>query len=224
MSTVQHDAASVTEAYRAFQALCAFCSWALYADPDEQTLSGLAEGRAMFCEAPFSQVAPEAGQELAHIFEEASQSPETLRALMAQIRRDRTYLFRMTNASQVSPYESVWLSDDATMFGPQTLAVRQAYKQAGFVFENAAKEPDDHIGLEFSFAAHLFQAAAEGDGQAPARLRAFLSSHLLAFGPACLARIADRARTPYFRAVVGIAAGTLEALAEQSDAAGKAQA
>ena len=43
-------------------------------------------------------------------------------------------------------------------------------------------------------------------------LREFLAEHLLAFGPDCLARIAERDHGTYFRAVCGIATGALEAL------------
>ena len=132
---------------------------------------------------------------------------------MQQVRRDRTYLFLMAGASKVSPYESVWRTDDATLFGPQTLEVRGAYERGGLTFDRRASEPDDHIGLEFSFAAHQLRAAAGGDEAALALLRGFLADHLLVFGPACLARIAERAQSDYFRCVCGIASGTLASLA-----------
>ena len=89
------------------------------------------------------------------------------------------------------------------------------YKRGGLVFERAANEPDDHIGLEFSFVAHLLHAATEGDETALPLLREFLAEHLLAFGPDCLARIAERDHGAYFRAVCGIAAGALETLAAE---------
>ena len=213
MSTVLPDAVSASETYEAYQALCAFCSWALYADPTEQTMRGMVEGRAMFREAPFTQVADAPSRRLAGIFDEAARGPEAFEALMQQVRRDRTYLFLMAGASKVSPYESVWRTDDATLFGPQTLEVRQAYERGGLTFDRRASEPDDHIGLEFSFAAHQLRAAAGGDKEALALLRGFLADHLLVFGPACLARIAERAKSDYFRSVCGIAAGTLASLA-----------
>ncbi len=216
------DAVSTAETYEAYQALCAFCSWALYADPTEQTMRGMVKGRAMFREAPFTQVADAPARRLAGIFEEAAGGPEAFEALMGQVRRDRTYLFLMAGASKVSPYESVWRTDDATLFGPQTLEVRRVYERGGLVFSRHANEPDDHIGLEFSFAAHQLRAAAAGDEAALALLRDFLADHLLVFGPACLTRIAERAKSDYFRSVCGIALGTLESLAVELGATASA--
>ena len=215
MSSVLPDASRASETYEAYQALCAFCSWALYADPSKQTMRGMVEGRAMFREPPFTQVAPEAAEGLARVFDEAARGPEAFDALMRQVSRDRTYLFLMAGASKVSPYESVWRTDDTTLFGPQTLEVRAAYRQGGLAFDRAANEPDDHIGLEFSFAAHQLRAAAEGDEGALALLRGFLADHLLVFGPACLARFCERAKSDFFRSVCGIASGTLRCLAEE---------
>lgn len=204
-----------TETLQAYQALCAFCSWALYADPAEETMRGMVQDRAMFSEAPFTQVAPDASHALVELFDGAAQSPEAFADFMHQVHLDRTYLFFMTGSSKASPYESVWRSEDETLFGPRTLEVRAMYKRGGLVFEHAANEPDDHIGLEFSFVAHLLHAAAQGDEAALPLLREFLAEHLLAFGPDCLARIAERDHGTYFRAVCGIATGTLEALAAE---------
>ena len=204
-----------TETLQAYQALCAFCSWALYADPAEETMRGMVQDRAMFSEAPFTPVASDASRALVELFDGAAQSPEAFADFMHQVHLDRTYLFFMTGSSKASPYESVWRSEDETLFGPQTLEVRAMYKRGGLVFERAANEPDDHIGLEFSFVAHLLHAAAEGDEAALPLLREFLAEHLLAFGPDCLARIAERDHGAYFRAVCGIATGTLEALAAE---------
>lgn len=203
-----------SETLRAYQALCAFASWALYADPDEQALRGLCEGRSMLLEKPFSQVAPEASAALAAELAAGAEGPEGLAALMEAVRRDRTYLFFMVGASKVSPYESVYRTEDATMFGPQTLEVRAAYRSRGLEFEHAANEPDDHVGLEFSFAARCLGQAADGDAGALDALRDFLSEHLLAFGPLYLERLGTRAQSAYYRSVAGIAAGTLAALAD----------
>ena len=152
----------------------------------------------MFSEAPFTQVASDASRALVELFDGAAQSPEAFADFMHQVHLDRTYLFFMTGSSKASPYESVWRSEDETLFGPQTLEVRAMYKRGGLVFERAANEPDDHIGLEFSFVAHLLHAAAEGDEAALPLLREFLAEHLLAFGPDCLARIAERDHGAYF--------------------------
>ena len=79
-----------TETLQAYQALCAFCSWALYADPAEETMRGMAQDRAMFSEAPFTQVAPDASRALVELFDGAAQSPEAFADFMHQVHLDRT--------------------------------------------------------------------------------------------------------------------------------------
>ena len=201
---------------RAFQALCSFCAWALYDDPDPATLADLADRCAMFVEAPFSQVAPQAAGDLARILGDAEAGgDDAWQAFLDGVRRDRSYLFYMVGASKTSPYESVYRTDDATMFGPATLEVRAAYADAGLAFARRANEPEDHAGLEFSFAAHLLGRAAEGDVGAKAALGRFLRDHLLVFGPIYLGNLGTRAKTPYYASIAGIADATLAALADE---------
>ena len=71
--------------------------------------------------------------------------------------------------------------------------------------------PDDHIALEFAFLAKLFERGSE---EALDAARSFLAEHLLMFAPAYLASVEGAARTPFYRAVAGVAAGTLRALVE----------
>ena len=201
------------EACEAYQALCSFCSWALYGDPDLQTLRGFAAERQMFLEPPFSQVAPQTAAELAGLLAACEGEDAAAEAFAQEVHRDRTYLFYMVGSSHTSPYESVYRSDDMTMFGPHTLAVREAYHAAGVQFDRAATEPDDHAGLEFAFCAHLLGQAAEGDCGALAACRAFLAEHLLVFGPTYLHNLGLRAKSPFYRCVAAIAGAALESLA-----------
>ena len=228
------SAALPAETARAYQALCSLCSWAFLSDPDEERLRALTRDRSMFAEPPFSQVAPEAAAELAEALAPFADEGAADAAFSA-LRRDRTYLFYMTGESLTSPYESVYRTDDATMFGPTTLEVREAYRAHGLRYERADKEPDDHIGLELAFAAHLLECAAgalEADGRArPAafdELASFLSDHLLVFAPLYLGNVRLRAKTGFYRGAAGIAKGTIEALsgalgAEPSESVGNAR-
>ncbi len=207
------------ESCRAYQALCSFCSWGLFADPTDQ-LEAFVRDRALFLEEPFAQVAPEAARAL-HDALEAGEG-EGLASLIREVHLDRSYLFYMIGASRTSPYESVYRTDDSTVFGPTTLAVRSFYKAYGLRFERAETEPDDHIGIEFAFVAHLLDGAAlaleEGDEEGACRLlsdvRAFLSDHLLVFAPLYLGNVQRRAKTSFYAAVAGIAQASLESLAE----------
>lgn len=204
------------ETCAAYQALCSFCSWALYDDPAPDALRGLAAERALFCEPPFSQVAADEAAAFGGLLAVLGEGgdPDAAQALLDEVRRDRSYLFYMVGASHASPYESVYRTDDHTMMGPAMLEVRAAYRAHGLVFERAANEPDDHVGLEFAFAAHLLGRGAEGDASCLADCRDFLGAHLLAFAPAYLGVLEQRARSPYYRLVARIARATLASLAD----------
>lgn len=218
------DEAMTVETAQAYQALCAFCSWALLADVGEEDVARLAGDRSLFLEPPFSQVAPRAAEELAGWLAQAD-GEGGVSSLAREAHLDRSYLFYMVGQSRASPYESVYRTDDATLYGPTTFQVREAYAAHGLAFGRSANEPDDHLGLELSFLAYLLGLAAEGAGESPARAdaacdsaaladaAAFLSNHVLVFSGIYLKNLRTRARTPFYRAVAEVAAATLEALA-----------
>lgn len=149
------------EEAQAYQALCSFGSWALLTDVQEGDVARMAQNRALFSEPPFSQVASGAAGEL-QAWLVGADEPEGARELAREAHLDRSYLFYMVGQSRTSPYESVYRTDDATMFGPTTFEVRERYAECGLVFEGNAKEPDDHLGLELAFLARLLERAAGG--------------------------------------------------------------
>ena len=242
------EAAISAEAARAWQALCSFCSWAFLEGNEQEGVRRLVDERDLLLEPPFTDVAPEAARELHDALEAAAREGETgMQELLREIHLDHTYLFSMTGQSRTTPYESVYRTDDATMFGPTTLQVREAYRAYGLMFERCANEPDDHVGLELAFVSHLLGQTAnalEADGAAVpladaassaapsladgaaipladaassaasplADAAAFLSEHLLVFAPLYCKNVQVRAHTSYYRAIAGIAAGTLDSL------------
>lgn len=169
------DEAMTVETAQAYQALCAFCSWALLADVGEEDVARLAGDRSLFLEPPFSQVAPRAAEELAGWLAQAD-GEGGVSSLAREAHLDRSYLFYMVGQSRTSPYESVYRTDDATLYGPTTFQVREAYAAHGLAFGRSANEPDDHLGLELSFLAYLLGLAAEGAGESPARADAACDS------------------------------------------------
>ena len=209
------------QSMHAYQALFNFCSWGLYEKPTAEELFGLAGTREIFLMEPFSQVSESAGRAFAQVLEKAV-SEEGLAELVREVHLDHTYLFRMVGSSHTSPYESVYRTDDSTMFGPTTLEVRAAYKNYGLQFERAANEPDDHIALELAFVAYFMSAAAdflaEGDAEKSERAldaaKRFLSEHLLVFAPVYLGNVQKRAQSGFYAALAGIAEKTLSSLAE----------
>lgn len=207
------------DACRAYQALCSFCSWGFFSDPADQLPSFVAD-REMFLEEPFVQIAPEAAKAFHAAL--ASGEGEGFEALAREVHLDRTYLFYMIGASHTSPYESVYRTDDSTVFGPTTLEVRSFYRANGLRFDRAETEPDDHFGIELAFVAHLLGIAADAyeAGNAAAAeealmsVRSFLSDHVLVFSPMYLGNVQRRARSSFYGALAGIAEGTVNSLAE----------
>lgn len=201
-----------SETILAYQALCSFSAWALFSDLERESLQGFAQEAAMFSEEPFTSIEPQASACIGGYFERAKTDVE---AVYKELHEDRSYLFYMIGASNTSPYESVYRTDDYTMFGPTTLEVRAAYRAYGLAFPQQASEPDDHIGLEFSFVAHLLECAAQGNEAALDDAAQFLSDHLLVFAPVYLANVQTRAHSPFYAAVAKLALATLKALAAE---------
>ncbi|MBQ3105932.1 MAG: molecular chaperone TorD family protein [Eggerthellaceae bacterium] len=200
---------------RAYQALFSFCSWGFSAKPSFEELAGLARESDIFLENPFSTVAPESA-ELLHRLLSAADSAEAVEGLTREVHLDHAYLFYLVGSSKTSPYESVYRTDDCTMFGPTTLQVREAYARHGLAFERSSSEPDDHVGLEFAFVAHLLEksACASSASEGLEAVRDFLSNHLLVFAPLYFHNVSVRANCDFYRSLAGIASGSLSALAE----------
>ena len=206
------------ESCRAYQALCSFCSWGFFSDPADQLPAFVAD-REMFLEEPFVHVAADASRAFCEAL--AAGDAEGFGSFAREVHLDRTYLFFMIGASHTSPYESVYRTDDSTVFGPTTLEVRSFYQANGLRFDRAETEPDDHIGIEFAFASHLLDKAAfalesaddAAAEEALAQLRTFLSDHVLVFSPMYLGNVQRRAKSAFYRSLAGIAEGTLNALA-----------
>jgi TorA maturation chaperone TorD len=120
-------------------------------------------------------------------------------------------------------WESVYLTESHLVFQEQTLQVREWYRRFGLQMERLHREPDDHIGLELSFIAHLasraVQAIDEVDEASLDSLlqaqREFLSEHLLRWGPAWAKLVKKHAQTDFYRALAHLTHGTLLALVEE---------
>lgn len=200
---------------RAFQVLCDLCSTLLYAAPTEESLAALVERRPLLEEEPFSTVAPEASRAIAATLGKAD-SPAHADELLHELRQDYTFLFYQVPLSHASPYESVYRTEDHTLFGPTTLEVRDAYARHGLGIASDESQPDDHIALELAFVAQLLGRAADAGGAADAdsldAARRFLSEHLLVFAPVYLDTVSAQARTPFYRATAQLAQNTLDVL------------
>lgn len=136
---------------------------------------------------------------------------------LAALRRDHQTLFTGPGPLLAPPYESVHRSRDRLLFEAPTFAVRAAYRAFDRVAPALNREPDDHLGLELDFVAHLslrvldaLDAGEEARAIATAvALREFLADHPLAWGRDCLALVQRHARTDFFRGVALLGTGVL---------------
>lgn len=202
-----HEKLAPEEA-QAWEALLNWCGWALYHRPSDGDIANVVVTRTVFAEEPFCQVAPAAAQALTAVLDEAAAQEGGVDALAREVQLDHTYLFRMTGQSRTTPYESVYRTDEAIMFGETLFDVRRYLADAGLQVESGLNEPEDHAGLEFMLTAALLSQGRTDEA------RAFLSEHLLVFGPVYLANLEKRARSGYYRAVAALCAAVLTETAE----------
>ncbi len=210
-----------TESMQAASVLMGLCSRLFYGSLSEEDFMVLKEQADLLREEPFVSVAPGAATAMADILE-AAHTPEEIDALYHELKQDYTYLFYQTTLSKLSPFESVWRTDDQTLFGPTTLEVRAAYKDAGFELAADTSQPDDHIGAELDFLGRLFARAAQDPDSGQARrdieaARVFTSDHLLVFSPYYLKDFIEAANTPFYKAAGQLAQESIAAVARLLD-------
>jgi len=179
----------------------------------------------VFCLAPTAESAHAVSQMAATV---GISCPEGL--ALSDLEHEFMDLFVVPNPRYVAPYESVyrdrWLLESASgtepgkgpaplvmerlLMGESTMAVRQAYLQAGVLPE---EDLPDHIANELRFMAHLWAREAEAGGEAPdlADLRRrFREEHLLKWIGQLRERVAERDRLGYYRVALEVAEAVLQ--------------
>jgi len=193
----------------------------LYTYPEKAWLQSLAD-EDVFAEAPFGNAQPDVQRGLALLQNWA----ETVRGGMSseafdELRVDYTRLMFAGDRVLAPPWESVYFSEERLIFQEQTMQVRALYRRFGVDASNHAHEPDDHIGLEFAFVAHLAhraRVALEQDEPVDfenllAAQREFLSEHLLKWAPQWCELVQTQANTDFFRGIALFTKGILAELA-----------
>ena len=121
------------------------------------------------------------------------------------------------------PYESVWR--EGRLVGESTVAVIEAYAQAGFADIDPAAGPQDHGAVEMKFLALLALRESEAwraqDQEAAVRRlrqqRGFLHAHLGAWAPRWADAIRSQSREPLYAALAALLLAALDQAASELD-------
>lgn len=221
--TIPNRALPTDDDLAGLSVLFGFLARTFYDDPDRALLDGLAAEPALFDEAPFSTAAPQGARALRATLEAHAGDPD---ASFDEVKQDRALLFYMVGYSRTSPYESVYRTDDHTMFGSTTSRVKETYRHWDVGGLRTPNEPVDHFGLECAFVARMAEVALEaraaGDeehaGAAVEAARAMLADHLLVFGPVYAENVQKRAHHAFYQACGLVAAEALTAASALLDA------
>ena len=116
------------------------------------------------------------------------------------VRLEYHRLFSVPTGPYVFPYESCYSVPEppGPLMGPATIAVVNAYAEAGFMLSPEFQDAPDHLGVELRFVAELLdreaQALEEGDASEADRFASlgsrFCGEHLSLW----LGKVADRIR------------------------------
>jgi TorA maturation chaperone TorD len=194
---------------------------ALYQEPEKDWVDSLVVEQ-VFEDAPLQLQHPDAKQGLA-LLQGFSREIESGMSEQAfdELRLDYTRLFIGPGKVLAPPWESVYFSEDRLVFQEQTLQVRGWYRRFGLQAEKLYNEPDDHVGLELAFLAHLaslgLKALGEEDRERFFALldsqRDFLSQHVLRWAPQFCEQVVAKARTEFYKGIALLTRGALFDLA-----------
>lgn len=177
----------------------------------------------VFTEVPF---APNQGDIIIglHFLQSWSQSGFASQ-IYSDMQKEYTRLFIRPGKDIVSQWESTYFNEDRLTFREQTLDVRAWYRRYDLIPEKLYREPDDHIGLELIFTAHMAQLAVQAlekrDEASFEELiqaqKGFLSEHLLRWGPTWCNLVEKNTRMDFYRGIACILRGALTELSSIYD-------
>lgn len=193
----------------------------LYEYPERKWLQFLAD-ESVFDEIPFGADQPDTvtGLQLLQQWTRTYRGG-LLNGAVDDLRADYTGLFLGPGKVLTPPWESVQFTDERLLFQEQTLQVRRWYQRFGLEVVKFRNEPDDHVGLELAFLAHLARQglAALAQGH-PAQLaetwqaqREFLHAHPLRWVPGWCEQVVAQARTDFYRGAALLVRGAVVELA-----------
>ena len=136
------------------------------------------------------------------------------------VRDDYTRLFVGPGKVLAPLWESMYFTKERTIFQEETLKVREWYRRFGLESVKLHSEPDDHLGLELAFIAHLAgqaQVALEQGDKARFQQfiqaqREFMTDHTLKWTGGWVALVLEHSRTDFFKGVSLVIRGILSKL------------
>ncbi len=196
---------------------CSLLGKAFYAYPDKAWFQSLVD-EDVFSEAPLGESQPDVQGGIALLQHWASSTGGTITDRMFDsLVEDYNHLFVGPQQLLAPPWESVFFSDERLAFQKEMLDVRAWYARFGLQSDKIFREPDDHIGLELAFVAHLAEfglGAVEKNSQGEleeyiAAQRDFMREHLLRWAPGWTAQVEARARTEFYSGLARLTRGIL---------------
>ena len=187
----------------------------LFQEPEKAALSQLVREQ-VFTEIPFGENQTQSQKGITILSEWTNRNGDGLsQASFDEIRHDFLYLFAGVGRPLASPWESTYFNEAHITFDKQTLEVRKWYQDFGLAIERKHKEPDDQIGYELSFIAHLSQKAYEAEDEAVyvKAIHDFLCEHLLRWAFVWSVRVEQNARSGFYKGIGLLVSGSLQALA-----------
>lgn len=198
--------------------ICSMLSRFFYISPQKEWLQTLID-EEVFAESPFGSGQSDVDAGFALLQEWSAENAGGLsQAAFDAIETDYMHLFVGPKKIFAPPWESFYRNKDHLLFQKETLQVRNWYRRFGLEVERLYNEPDDHLGIEFSFLAHLaklaLHALESGDQPRFSKLinvqLDFIRTHMSRWVPGWAVDVEANARTPFYMGLAQMACGVLE--------------
>jgi len=192
-----------------------------YTYPDQDLMEVIME-EDLFAEAPFGNGQEQTQKGLALVNEWLDEHRDQQDQALKELRVDYTGLFIEITDKEISPWESVYFTEERAIFQKSTLKVREWYRRFGLQVTKLYKEPDDHVGLEFAFLSHLagqaVEALEDGDRERSRKIlqaqKDFLDEHIITWVPTWSEQLREYAQTDFYRGIGHLVQGTLDEIQE----------
>jgi TorA maturation chaperone TorD len=175
--------------------------------PDQQLVDSIASGEfAQTLADTLSLLGHEQlGQEIRHLGQDAQIKAN--KNLLLELEKDYTWMFFASKPRLAYLFESVYR--EGKLLQESTFEIAGLYRDAGLVLNEDFRLPADHIAVELEFLSFLFFKELEGRKHKKAEAveyarelqAAVTDRHLRGFAQNVAQRVAQHAKTPFYKAV-----------------------